>query len=118
VRDGAGVLVELGVPPAALSRVADLLPQAELLVDFLVAHEARGGVVRGHPAYDQLTLMGAEVTVLTDMAEERLGRRSSRRRDRPAEADRVEQAVVVEPMTPFDTLADLVAMLGPDVPRP
>jgi hypothetical protein len=117
VRDGAGVLVELGVPPAALSRVADLLPQAERLVDFLVGHEAGGGVARGHPAYDQLTLMGAEVTVLTDMAEERLGRRSSRRKDRPVEDDRGEQTTDDEALTPFDTLADLVAMLGPDVPR-
>jgi hypothetical protein len=117
VRDGAGVLVELGVPPAALSRVADLLPQAERLVDFLVEHELRGGVVRGHPAYDQLTLMGAEVTVLTDMAEERLGRRSSRRKDRPVEDDRAEHTADDETLTPFDTLADLVAMLGPDVPR-
>ncbi|WP_344047605.1 hypothetical protein [Nocardioides panacihumi] len=118
VRDGAAVLVELGVPPAALSRVADLLPQAERLVDFLVDHEARGGVVRGHPAYDQLTLMGAEVTVLTDMAEERLGRRSSRRRDRPVDAERAEQPPDEAGVTPFDTLADLVAMLGPDVPGP
>jgi len=118
VRDGAAVLVELGVPPAALTRVADLLPQAERLVDFLVEHEARGGVVRGHPAYDQLTLMGAEVTVLTDMAEERLGRRSSRRRDRPGDAERAEQSVDEAGVTPFDTLADLVAMLGPDVPGP
>lgn len=117
VRDGAAVLVELGVPPAALSRVADLLPQAELLVDFLVGHEARGGVVRSHPAYDQLTLMGAEVTVLTDMAEERLGRRSSRRRDRLADGERAGRSVDEAALTPFDTLADLVAMLGPDVPR-
>jgi hypothetical protein len=116
VRDGAAVLVELGVPPAALTRVADLLPQAERLVDFVVAYEARGGVVRKHPAYDQLILMGAEVTVLTDMAEERLGRRSSRRRDRPVEAEREHSDEGT--LTPFDTLADLVAMLGPDVPGP
>ncbi|MDH2415701.1 hypothetical protein [Nocardioides sp. CER19] len=116
VRDGAAVLVELGVPPAALSRVADLLPQAERLVDFLVQYEAGGGVVRRHPAYDQLILMGAEVTVLTDMAEERLGRRSSRRRDRQVDSQRVENAVDEETLTPFDTLADLVAMLGPDLP--
>lgn len=117
VRDAAGVLVELGVPPAALARVADLLPQAERLVDLLVGHEARGGVVRGHPAYDQLTLMGAEVTVLTDMAEERLGRRSSRRRDRPVEGERPPQSVEETALTPFDTLGDLVAMLGPDLPE-
>jgi hypothetical protein len=116
VRDGAGVLVELGVAPAALSRVADLLPQAERLVDVLVEHEARGGVVRGHPAYDQLTLMGAEVTVLTDMAEERLGRRSNRRKDRPLGDDRAQHSTVDHELTPFDTLADVVAMLGPDVP--
>lgn len=115
VRDGAAVLVELGVPPAALARVADLLPQAELLVDFVVEYDARGGVVRGHPAYEQLILMGAEVTVLTDMAEERLCRRSTRRRDRPAEEVRDQQPPET-PLSPFDTLADLVAMLGPDVP--
>jgi hypothetical protein len=117
VRDGAAVLVELGVPPLALSRIADLLPQAERLVDFLVGYEARGGVVRRHPAYDQLTLMGAEVTVLTDMAEERLGRRSSRRRDRPVDEERVPHHPEEPALTPFDTLADVVAMLGPDVPR-
>lgn len=116
VRDGAAVFVELGVPPAALSRVADLQPQAERLVDFLVALEGKGRPVRGHPAYEQLILMGVEVTVLTDMAEERLGRRSSRRRDRNTE-DRVEQRVEETTLTTFETLADLVAMLGPDVPR-
>lgn len=115
VRDGVGVLVELGVPSAVLARVADLLPQAELLLDHLVEVGAAGGAVRGHPAYEQLILMGAEVTVLTDLAEERLGRRSSRRRDRRAEA--VGHAVEGAALTPFDTLADLVAMLGPDVPR-
>jgi hypothetical protein len=115
VRDGAAVLVELGVPPAALTRVADLLPQAELILDFLVRYDAAGGVVRSHPAYEQLILMGAEVTVLTDMAEERMCRRSTRRRDRPTDDGRDERPVD-EPVSPFDTLADLVAMLGPDLP--
>lgn len=118
VRDGAAVLVELGVPAAALSRVADLLPQAERLLNFIVVQDAQGVVVRSHPAYDQLILMGAEVTVLTDMAEERLGRRSSRRQDRPVDAERAEHTGDEERLTPFGTLADLVAMLGPDVPRP
>jgi len=117
VRDGAAVLVELGVPAAALARVADLLPQAELIVDFIVRYEAGGGLVRGHPAYEQLILMGAEVTVLTDMAEERLCRRSSRRRDRPAEEGRDEKPAETS-LSTFDTLADLVAMLGPDLPGP
>ena len=61
---------------------------------------------------------GVVAPVLTDMAEERLGRRSSRRRDRPVDAERAEQPVDEAGVTPFDTLADLVAMLGPDVPGP
>lgn len=115
VRDAAAVFVELGVAPAALTRVADLLPQAERLLDFLVAHAARGGLVKGHPAYEQLIRMGAEVTVLTDMAEERLGRRSSRRRDREADIRRVEQAVDETSLDTFQTLADLAEMIGGDI---
>ncbi|HEY0890583.1 MAG TPA: hypothetical protein VGE38_13325 [Nocardioides sp.] len=117
VRDAAAVFVELGVPPAALTRVADLLPQAERLLDFLVQRAAAGGVVKGHPAYEQLIRMGAEITVLTDMAEERLGRRSHRRRDREREDPREENVIDEASLDRFDTLADIAVMLGTDDPR-
>lgn len=117
VRDAAAVFVELGVPPAALTRVADLLPQAERLLDFLVQLAAGGGVVKGHPVYEQLIRMGAEVTVLTDMAEDRLGRRSNRRRDRAREEPREESVIDEESLDRFDTLADIAVMIGIDEPR-
>ncbi|UDY25158.1 hypothetical protein [Nocardioides sp. Kera G14] len=116
VREGVAVFLELGVLPGALGRIADLVPRSELLLDFLLAHEARGGTAKGHPAYEELIRMGAEVTVLTDMAEERLGRRSVRRRDRRADPESV--APSLDDVTPFATLADLVEMLAVDIPAP
>jgi hypothetical protein len=118
IRDGAAVFLDLGVMPQALSRIADLLPQAEVLLDLIVDADNRGIQIKGHSAYEQLIRMGAEVTVLTDMAEERLGRRSMRRRDRPASADRGEPHVVDETLTPFQTLADLAEMIGVEIPTP
>jgi hypothetical protein len=118
IRDGAAVFLDLGVVPQALSRIADLLPQSEGLLDVIVDLDARGISIKGHAAYEQLIRMGAEVTVLTDMAEERLGRRSLRRKDRNATADRNEPRLIDETLTPFQTLADLAEMIGIEIPPP
>jgi len=117
VREGTAVLVELGVPPTALAMVADLLPRADLLLDLLVEHEARGGDVRRHAAYAALIRMGAQVTVLTDMAEERMGQRSGTRRDRPPPQPPVEPTPAERALSTLEVIADLIEMLGPDVPR-
>ena len=117
VRDAASVFVELGVPPQALTRIADLLPQAERLLDFLVDYQARGGIVKGHAGYEQLIRMGAEITVLTDMAEERLGRRSTRRRDRERNEPRAEHVIDENGLDRFESLSDLAVMIGVQLPR-
>lgn len=113
VRDAPAVFIELGVPPAALSRVADLLPVAERLVDALAGYETAGGTrPKDQPAYDQIIRMAAEVTVLTDLAEERVGRRSARRRDRAAAVARGTQPEP-EPVTvAFQSLADVAAVIA------
>ncbi|SFC49435.1 hypothetical protein SAMN04487968_10763 [Nocardioides terrae] len=118
IRDGTAVLVRLGVPPSALAMVADLLPRADRMLGLLVEHEARGGDVRRHAAYGALIRMGAQVTVLTDMAEERMGQRSGMRRDRPLPAPpRVEPTPAERALSTLEVIADLIEMLGPDVPR-
>jgi hypothetical protein len=119
VRDAPAVLVRLGVPPAALETVADLLPRAERMLDLLGAHEARGGDVRRHQAHPALVRMGAEVTVLVEMARERMaqaGRGPGRSRDRGAERPRPEPAPAERALATLELINDLVQMLGPDVP--
>lgn len=86
VRDALAVFVDLGEPAETLNRVADLVPHAEGCVEAL--HQLSGGAERDHPGYDALLTTAAEVSVLSDLAEERSGRRSSRRRDRDRAAHR------------------------------
>lgn len=113
VRDAPAVFLELGVPPAALSRVADLLPVAERLVDALAAHEASGGArSRDQAAYVQMIRMAAEVTVLTDLAEERAGRRSLRRRDRAADVRHGRQPQPEPVDVAVQSLADVAAIIA------
>lgn len=74
VRDAPELLANLGLPADRLGRVYDLLPAVEPLVDFLAQNAAASpGALRASTAYRQLIRAAAEVHVLIETCEERLG---------------------------------------------
>jgi len=76
VRDAPELLASLGLPADRLGRVYDLLPAVEPLVDFLAQNVAASpGALRASSAYRQLIRAAAEIHVLIETCEERLGRR-------------------------------------------
>jgi len=110
VRDAPFVLVELGVNDERLGRVVDLLPIADRLVDFMVEHQATSTMpIKGHPVYEELIRMAAEVQVIVEMRQEALGHRAPVTGQQwwntrvPARGE----------IAGFDSLADIAETIGP-----
>jgi len=110
IRDAPYLLVDLQASDELLQRVADLLPVAERLVDYLVEHEATSHTpVRLSPAYDELIKIGAEVNVVVEMRQEALGLKP-----RPPSGGEwwTERVAGVGELPGYASLVDLASSLG------
>jgi hypothetical protein len=110
VRDAPRAFVELGAEPQILTRIADLLPVADQLVDALTDYAASGGtLVRAHPAYDRIIRMRAEVEVLAQLLAEaghrEPGERPWTQRDASAPVPRPEQ------IADYESLGDIASFV-------